>query len=124
MDFSASRTPSAAQDAEQLDGSSLDIAAEKLAQLRALLPDAFSEGKLDVDKLRLALGEAVHTGEERYGLNWPGKADAYKEIQKRTTATLAPTERAAWSSTRRKMCSLKAKIWKCCGCCRSRISGK
>ena len=90
MDFSASSTPPATQATEQLDGSSLDVAAEKLAQLRALLPDAFSEGKLDVDKLRLTLGEAVHTGEERYGLNWPGKAEAYKEIQKRTTATLAP----------------------------------
>ncbi|MDF7811643.1 site-specific DNA-methyltransferase [Hymenobacter sp. YC55] len=90
MDFSTSPIPPVAQAAELLDGSSLDVATEKLAQLRALLPDAFSEGKLDVDKLRLVLGEAVHTGEERYGLNWPGKAEAYKEIQKRTTATLAP----------------------------------
>ena len=73
-----------------LDGQSLDIAAEKLAQLKAILPEAFAEGKLDVDKLKLVLGNDVHVGEERYGLNWPGKAEAYKEIQKRTTATLVP----------------------------------
>ncbi|HEX8426795.1 site-specific DNA-methyltransferase [Hymenobacter sp.] len=89
MNFSAPPLPNT-QTTEPLDGSSLDVTAEKLAQLRQLLPDVFAAGKLDVHKLQLALGEAVHTGEERYGLNWPGKAEAYKEIQKRTTATLTP----------------------------------
>lgn len=74
----------------RLDGRSLDVAAEKLARLRDLMPEAFSEGKLDVDKLRLVLGEDVYVGEERYGLNWPGKAEAYKDIQRQTTATLVP----------------------------------
>ncbi|WP_019949036.1 site-specific DNA-methyltransferase [Hymenobacter aerophilus] len=77
-------------EATRLDGQSLDVAAEKLAQLKQLMPEVFAEGKLDVDKLRLVLGEDVYVGEERYGLNWPGKAEAYKEIQKRTTATLVP----------------------------------
>ncbi|MET4073645.1 DNA methyltransferase [Hymenobacter sp. UYCo722] len=76
--------------ATRLDGKSLDVAAEKLARLRELMPEIFAEGKLDVDKLKLVLGEDVYVGEERYGLNWPGKAEAYREIQKRTTATLVP----------------------------------
>ena len=77
-------------DASPPDGHSLDVAAEKLRQLRQLLPEAFAEGRLDADKLRLVLGEAADAGEERYGLGWPGKAAAYQEMQRRTTATLAP----------------------------------
>jgi len=75
-----------------LNGESLDVVAEKLAQLRQLLPEAFAEGKLDVNKLRLVLGENAQVGEERYELNWPGKAEAYREVQRRTTATLVPDQ--------------------------------
>lgn len=73
-----------------LDGQSADVAAEKLERLRQLLPEAFAEGKLNVNRLRRLLGEDAHVGEERYELNWPGKAEAYREIQRRTTATLVP----------------------------------
>lgn len=85
----------------RLDGQSLNVAAETLNQLRELVPSAFSEGKLDFDKLRQVLGEDIYVIDERYGLNWPGKADAYKEIQRQTTATLVPAlERSVdWDST-------------------------
>lgn len=66
------------------------MAAEKRAQLQQLLPEVFAEGQLDVDKLRLVLGQPAPVGEERYGLSWPGKAAAYRELQRRTTATLVP----------------------------------
>ncbi len=81
---------SSAPEATRLDGQTLDVAAEKLAQLRQLLPEAFAEGQLDVDQLRRALGQPVDPGPEPYGLRWPGKAAAYRETQQRTTATLAP----------------------------------
>lgn len=60
-------------------------------QLAALLPEAFSEGRLDVAALKRALGEeAVIEGGERYALTWAGKSDAYKVLQTPSTATLRP----------------------------------
>lgn len=69
---------------------SLDIAAEKRAQLKALLPEAFAGEALDLDQLRRALGDFVEAGKERYGLNWPGKAECMKVIQAPSIATLRP----------------------------------
>ncbi|MGB0218663.1 MAG: site-specific DNA-methyltransferase [Sinimarinibacterium flocculans] len=68
-----------------------DPAREKKQQLEALLPEAFSEGRLDVAALKRALGEAsVIDGGERYALNWAGKSAAYKVLQIPSTATLRP----------------------------------
>jgi adenine-specific DNA-methyltransferase len=76
---------------EQLDGSSLDIAAEKRRELLKLFPEVGTEGgKIDYALLKLALGEAVDAGRERYGLMWSGKADCFKTIQALSMATLLP----------------------------------
>jgi adenine-specific DNA-methyltransferase len=71
---------------------SMDIKEAQLQKLKALFPEAFTEGlKVDWDKLRLTLGdETVDTGKERYGMNWPGKADCFKTIQQPSIATLVP----------------------------------
>lgn len=64
---------------------------ERSAQLAALIPEAFSEGKLDLAALKRALGESVVIeGGERYALTWAGKSDAYKVLQTPSTATLRP----------------------------------
>lgn len=64
---------------------------ERRAQLAALIPEAFSEGKLDLAALKRALGEsAVIEGGERYALTWAGKSDAYKVLQTPSSATLRP----------------------------------
>ncbi|MDA8119402.1 MAG: site-specific DNA-methyltransferase [Gammaproteobacteria bacterium] len=64
---------------------------ERRAQLAALIPEAFSEGKLDLGALKRALGESVVIeGGERYALTWAGKSDAYKVLQTPSTATLRP----------------------------------
>jgi adenine-specific DNA-methyltransferase len=77
---------------EKLDLASLDISAEKRAELLRLFPEARTEGgKIDFDQLKRALGEAVDTGKERYGLVWPGKAQCFKTIQAPSLATLRPT---------------------------------
>jgi adenine-specific DNA-methyltransferase len=60
-------------------------------QLAALVPEAFSEGRLDVAALKRTLGEqTVIEGGERYGLTWAGKSNAYKVLQTPSTATLRP----------------------------------
>ena len=77
--------------AEKEIAQSLDVAEGKRQQLRALVPEAFTEGKLDIVALKRALGEThVVEGGERYSLTWAGKADAYKVLQTPTTATLRP----------------------------------
>jgi adenine-specific DNA-methyltransferase len=75
----------------KLDLASLDIADEKRAELLRLFPEIQTEGgKIDFERLRLALGEMVDDGRERYGLVWPGKADCFKTIQAPSIATLRP----------------------------------
>lgn len=76
---------------EKLDLNSLNISAEKRQQLLDLFPEARTEnGKIDFERLKLALGETVEVGKERYGMNWPGKADCYKAIQTPSQGTLLP----------------------------------
>ncbi len=76
---------------ERLDLQSLDIADEKRQKLFELFPEARTEGgKIDFDRLKLALGESVDAGRERYGMTWPGKADCFKTIQAPSLATLRP----------------------------------
>ncbi len=76
---------------EKLDLSSHTIAADKRDELLRLFPEIRTEGgKLDFERLKLALGEAVDTGKERYGMSWPGKADCYKTLQTPSLATLRP----------------------------------
>ncbi|MFM1969104.1 MAG: hypothetical protein RL152_481 [Bacteroidota bacterium] len=76
---------------EKLPLTSLDIQAHQLERLKEIFPEAFTEGnKVDWDKLRLTLGEAVDTGKERYGMNWPGKSECFKTIQQPSIATLVP----------------------------------
>lgn len=71
---------------------SMDIKEHKLKKLKELFPEAFTEGyKVDWDKLRLTLGKEIDTGKERFGLNWPGKADCFKTLQQPSIATLIPS---------------------------------
>jgi len=78
-----------------------DPAADLVAQLRAAAPQMFSEGKIDFEKLRTALGESVDSGPERYGLNWAGKSEAFRNVQTPSVGTLLPMpeESVNWDST-------------------------
>ena len=73
-----------------MDGKSLNLTEEKLAQLRGVFPEVFSEEKIDFNRLKDILGENVIFPNEHYELSWAGKAEARKEIQKQTTNTLVP----------------------------------
>jgi adenine-specific DNA-methyltransferase len=73
-----------------MDGKSLDVIKEKIKQLQQIFPEIFPEGKIDFEKLKLALGEKMAPQNERYALTWAGKSDAFRVIQEQTTATLVP----------------------------------
>jgi adenine-specific DNA-methyltransferase len=76
---------------EKLDLRSHDIAEDKRQALIRIFPEIRTEdGKIDFEQLKLALGEAVDVGKERYGMHWPGKADCFKTIQMPSLGTLRP----------------------------------
>ena len=76
---------------EKMDLASHNIAGEKWRELLNLFPEIRTEGgKIDFERLKLALGEAVDVGRERYGMNWPGKADCFKTLQQPSLGTLLP----------------------------------
>lgn len=74
-----------------MTGESLNIVQDQLEKLKQLFPEAITEGKIDWEKLQATLGkENIEFRNERYVLNWAGKADAFKVLQQSTTATLKP----------------------------------
>lgn len=73
-----------------MDGTSLTPEQDKLNAIRDILPEAFTEGKIDWEKLKATLGGNVNFSNERYVLNWAGKSDAFKVLQSPTTNTLVP----------------------------------
>lgn len=78
-------------DIEKLSLNSLSITKEKQKELLRIFPEILTEGgKIDFDKLKLALGEMVDVGKERYGMIWPGKGECFKTIQTPSYGTLLP----------------------------------
>ncbi len=75
-----------------MEGKSLDITEEKRNRLKEIIPEAFTEGKIDWEKLKATLGEDIEFKNERYVLNWAGKSEAFRVLQSPTTATLVPCE--------------------------------
>ena len=74
-----------------MEGKSLDILRSQIEKLKQLFPEAFTEGKVDWEKLQATLGkENIEFSNERYVLNWAGKTEAFKVLQQSTTATLKP----------------------------------
>lgn len=79
---------------EKMALTSMDITGEKREELKRCLgqafPEVFAEGAIDFEQLRRVLGDWVEPGKERFGLNWPGKAECMKIIQQPSVATLKP----------------------------------
>ena len=72
---------------------SMDVAEEKRGELRKLFPEVFSQDKIDFDQLKRVLGEWVESGSERFGLNWPGRAECMKIIQQPSVGSLVPARK-------------------------------
>lgn len=72
------------------------------AQLADLIPEAISDGKVDVEKLKELLDGDATDSSERFGLFWPGKKRALRAAQEPTTATLKPDFENSkdWATTR------------------------
>jgi len=87
---------------EKLSVASFDIPAQKRNELVHLFPEVRTEGgKIDFDRLKAVLGEVIDTGRERYGMNWPGKAECMRTIQSPSLGTLLPMREQSvdWDNT-------------------------
>ncbi|MBY6260841.1 site-specific DNA-methyltransferase [Azospirillum sp. 412522] len=84
---------------------SADLINENVTALKALFPDAFTEGKVDFDVLKQLLGGTVDEREEKYGLSWRGKRQARQLALTPSTGTLrpCPEESVDWDSTKNLM---------------------
>jgi len=91
--------------AEDAETRSPDLLAENVEQLKAIFPEAFTEGKIDFEALRQLLGDAVDERDEKYGLNWHGKRRARQLALTPSTGTVrpCPEESLDWEKTQNLM---------------------
>jgi adenine-specific DNA-methyltransferase len=75
---------------EHVERSSPDVKTELVARLRESAPEIFTEGKLDIEKLREFVGDSIANGPERFSFSWAGKREAIALLQNPTRATLLP----------------------------------
>ena len=87
------------------DTKSDDIVAGNIDGVKALFPEAFTEGKIDFEVLKGLLGAAVEERDEKYGLNWHGKRRARQIALTPSTGTLLPRpdESVDWDKTQNLM---------------------
>lgn len=96
--------------ADDPQAKSPDLAAENLARLRALFPEAVTEGAdgpvVNVDVLKTLIGDrTVSDAEEKYGLTWHGKRRARQGALSPSTGTLrpCPEDSVDWDTTQNLM---------------------
>lgn len=85
----------------QVPGTTPDFTTEAANKLARLFPEVVADGKVDIEKLKTILGVDVDDARERFGLTWPGKAQAIRAAQTPTTATLMPDKENSvdWDAT-------------------------
>lgn len=79
-----------------------DLQTELARQLQELVPEAITDGKVDVARLTELLAADVADSSERFGMFWPGKKRALRAAQEPTTATLRPVKDQSkdWETTK------------------------
>ena len=77
-------------DIERVPSQSMDIEKADLEKFRAVFPQCFSVGKLDISKLLALFGEYDDNDFEKYKFEWKGKSECYRIAGKRSTGTLRP----------------------------------
>ena len=87
--------------ADIMDGMSMNLEQANIDKLKAVFPECFAEGKLDIDKLLSLCGEYIDNDFEKYKFEWKGKAESLRLAQKRSTGTLRPCHEDSvnWDTT-------------------------
>ncbi len=76
--------------ADKIDGLTLDLEQENKQKLKAVFPECFTEGMLDIDKLLSLCGNYIDNDFEKYKFEWKGKQESLRLAQKRSSGTLRP----------------------------------
>ncbi|MCM3364307.1 site-specific DNA-methyltransferase [Niallia sp. MER TA 168] len=86
---------------QKLEGKTFNVIQDNIDKIKELFPEVLTENKIDIDKLRIALGEHVEKEKERYEFTWNGKTEAIQLAQKQTTGTLLPCKEDSvnWDNT-------------------------
>jgi len=90
------------QKIEKVATASENIENDNLQKLRSVFPQFVKDGQIDFDSLQAFLKkEGVLSGEEKYGLSWAGKSNAFQAIRMPSTGTLTPQpdESKNWDTT-------------------------
>ena len=74
----------------KMTGKSLDLIAENIAQLKALFPEAVTEGKIDFEVLQAILGGEIEKRQTYYKFTWNGKEEARAYARIPSMGTLRP----------------------------------
>jgi adenine-specific DNA-methyltransferase len=80
---------------KKINLTSSNLSEEKLQELRRILPEVFSENKIDWDRLKTVLGNQIDPRIEKFGLSWAGKSNAIRSVLVPSAATLRPDEKAS-----------------------------
>jgi adenine-specific DNA-methyltransferase len=82
---------------EGVNKASENLGVENLEKLRKVFPEFVKDGIIDFDTLKAFFEKEgkLPENQEKYGLNWAGKSNAFKLIQTPATGTLTPDEKAS-----------------------------
>lgn len=69
------------EEIHEIPSTTPDLQTELARQLEDLVPEAITDGKVDVAKLTELLAGDVADSTERFGLFWPGKKRALRAAQ-------------------------------------------
>lgn len=90
------------ENSDRVARQSADIKNENLQKLQEAFPQFIKDGEIDFDALQAFFKkEGILAGEEKYGLNWAGKSNAFKLIRTTATGTLKPVKEESidWDKT-------------------------
>ncbi len=77
---------------QKVNLTSSNLSEEKLQDLRRILPEAFSENKINWDQLKIVLGDHIDPRIEKFSFTWAGKSNAVASVVIPSSATLRPTQ--------------------------------
>ncbi len=80
---------------KKINLTSSNLSEEKLYDLKKILPEVFSENKIDWDKLKTVLGDNIDPRLEKFGLSWAGKNNAIRSVIVPSSSTLRPDTKAS-----------------------------